>query len=155
MVADRAPSGSDREGAAGDASTDASTVEDATGYGLTVTLLGGVLLALAYYGVLAVQGSRAIGQAMPEPFYALGLALLFVIELLNSRDRGVIAVGRALAFTAAYGALLVFAAEGGAYLWDRPEIALANYEGVTVLAVALVVAALAYVGYLAVAERGP
>ncbi|WP_394741469.1 hypothetical protein [Natronococcus roseus] len=42
-------------------------VDDASGYGLSMTLLGGALLALAYYGYLAVS---AVGfGAVPEPFY--------------------------------------------------------------------------------------
>lgn len=127
-------------------------VEDTTGYGLTLTLIGGVLLALGYYGVLAVQGTRQLGQAVPEPFYALAIAFLFVLELLNSRHLGVLALARAIAFTAIYGALFVFAVEGGAYLWENPSVALEGYVGVSVLAVAMVVSALVYVGYLTVLE---
>ncbi|MCU4744735.1 hypothetical protein OB955_18245 [Halobacteria archaeon AArc-m2/3/4] len=152
-------SGSDSRTGSGSDSTpeatpslEAPSVEDTTGYGLTLTLIGGVLLALAYYGVLAIQGTHQLGQAMPEPFYGLALAVLFVLELLNSRHLGVLALARAIAFTAVYGALFVFAVEGGASLWANPDLALEGYAGVTVLAVALVVAALLYVGYLTVVE---
>ncbi|MHC3439675.1 hypothetical protein ACYJ1Y_16685 [Natrialbaceae archaeon A-gly3] len=126
--------------------------EDASGYGLTITLVGAVLLALAYYGLVAIEGTHQLGQALPEPFYFLALAVLFVLELLNSRGLGVVGFARAIAFTAVYGALLVFAVEGGAYLWENPEVALEGYVGVTVLAVSLVVSALVYVVYLAVLE---
>ncbi|MFC4248931.1 hypothetical protein ACFOZ7_18715 [Natribaculum luteum] len=126
--------------------------DDASGYGLTLTLIGAVLLALAYYGVVAIQGSHRLGQALPEPFYFLALAFLFVVELLNSRQRGLVGLARAIAFTAVYGALFVFAVEGGAYLWANPNVALEGYVGVTVLAIALVASALVYVGYLAVLE---
>lgn len=132
----------------------APSAEDTTAYGVTVTLVGGVLLALSYYGYLAIRGSREIGQALPEPFYFLALALLFVVELLNSRQRGAVAVGRAIAFTAVYGALFVLAVEGGAYVWERPALVLQNFAGVTVLAASLVVAALVYFAYLTVLETG-
>lgn len=129
------------------------TREDASGYGLGLTLVGAVLLALGYYGVLAIRESGEFGQAVPEPFYFLAIAVLFVLELLNSRRLGAVALARALAFTAVYGTLVVFAVEGGAALWTDPEIALKGYEGVTVLAATLVVSALAYVGYLTVVDR--
>ena len=128
------------------------SVSDASGYGLTMTLVGAVLLALAYYGYVALATGHELGEALPQPFYFLGFALLFVVELLNSRRLGLVGIARAIAFTAVYGALLVFAVEGGAYLWEQPSVALENFEGVTVLAIALVVAALVYVGYLAVVE---
>ena len=126
--------------------------EDASGYGLTMTLVGGVLLALSYYGYLAIQGPRGIGQALPEPFYLLAFAFLFVLELLNSRHQGIRGVARAIAFSVVYGGLFVLAAEGGAYVWEDPDLVLDDFVGVTVLAVSLVVAALLYVAYLAVVE---
>ncbi|SNZ05444.1 hypothetical protein SAMN06269185_0861 [Natronoarchaeum philippinense] len=127
---------------------------DASGYGVGITLVGAVLLALGYYGVLAVGETGEIGQALPEPFYILAVAVLFVVELLNSRHLGVVALARAIAFAAVYGGLFVLAAEGGASLWENPDLVLADYVGVTVFAVALVVSALAYVAYLTVVERG-
>ncbi|MDG5817433.1 hypothetical protein [Natronococcus sp. A-GB7] len=125
-------------------------VDDASGYGLSMTLLGGVLLALAYYGYLAVS---TVGfGAVPEPFYVLALALLFVVELFRSPGYDGEALVRAVAFTAVYGGLVVFAIEGGAYLFERPEAALEGFVGVTVLAVSIVVAALAYFLFLAVVK---
>ena len=44
------------------------------------------------------------------------------------------------------------AVEGAAVLWADPEIALDGYAGLTVLAGALVTAALLYVGYLTVVD---
>lgn len=130
--------------------------EDASGYGVTMTLVGGVLLALSYYGSLAVRGARDLGQTLPEPFYVLAFALLFVVELFAGRERGLAAIGRAIAVAAIYGGLFVLAVEGGAALWEDPDPALENFAGVTVLAVSLVVAALVYFAYLTVveAERG-
>ncbi|ELZ20893.1 hypothetical protein [Natrinema limicola] len=127
-------------------------VEDASGYGLSLTLLGGVLLALAYYGYIAVTGPQTLGQAIPGPFYLLVFALLFVLELFQSRERGAIAVVRATALALFYGGLTAFAIEGSVYLWRNPSVALDGYVGVTVLAVSLVVAALAYFLYLAALE---
>ncbi len=129
-----------------------STVEDASGYGLSLTLVGGVLLALAYYGYIAVTGPQTLGQAIPGPFYLLVFALLFVLELFQSRERGAIAVVRATVLALFYGGLTAFAIEGSVYLWRNPSAALNGYVGVTVLAVSLVVAALAYFLYLAALE---
>lgn len=128
------------------------TTSDTSGYGITVTVVGAVLLALAYYGVIAIRDGQPIGGALPEPFYVLAVAFLFVIELLNSRQLGSLGFLRAVAFAAVYGGLFVFAVEGGIYIWDDPSVALESYVGVTVFAVALVIAALVYVGYLAVIE---
>lgn len=129
------------------------SVEDASGYGVSATLVGAVLLALGYYGVLAVRGPEGFG-AVPDPFYFLAFALLFAVELARSRDRGGAAVVRALAFTAVYGTLTVLAVEGAVSLWRDPAPALDGFAGVTVLAAALVVSALAYFLYLSVVEAG-
>ncbi|MCL9815021.1 hypothetical protein [Natranaeroarchaeum aerophilus] len=128
------------------------TAADTSGYGITMTFLGGLLLALGYYGVVAIQGGQTIGEALPEPFYILAVALLFVIELLNSRHLGSLGFLRAIAFAVIYGGMFVFAVEGGQYIWDDPSVAIEGYVGVSVFAVAIVVAALIYVGYLAVIE---
>lgn len=129
-------------------------VASSSGYGVAMTFVAGILLALAYYGWLAIQGPRGLGQAVPEPFYVLAIALLFVVELLNSRRAGlVIAVARGIAVAAVYGALFVLAVEGGAYILEEPAVFLDNFVGVTVLAVSLVVAALLYVAYLTVLDR--
>ena len=130
------------------------STDDASGYGLTLTLVGAVLLALGYYGIVAIQGPRELGQTLPEPFYVLALAFLFSIELLARRRLDPVSLARAIVFAAVYGALFVLAVEGGAYLWENPEIALDGFEGVTVFAAALVVSVLLYVGYLTVIETG-
>lgn len=129
-----------------------ATIDDASGYGLSLTLVGGVLLALAYYGYLAVTGPQTLGQTIPTPFYLLVFALLFVLELFQSRDHGGIAVVRATALAIFYGGLTVFAIEGGVYLVYNPDAALDGFVGVTVLAISLVVAALAYFLYLSALE---
>ncbi|MFO7832700.1 MAG: hypothetical protein R6V31_01245 [Halohasta sp.] len=127
-------------------------VDAASGYGVVVTLAGGVLLALSYYGVGAIAAGRQLGTVFPVPVYVLAVALLFVVELLNSRLLGLYALGRAIAFAVGYGTLFVFAVEGAAVLWADPEIALDGYIGLSVLAGALVTAALLYVGYLSVVD---
>lgn len=129
-----------------------ATIEDASKYGLSLTLIGGVLLALAYYGYVAVTGPQSLGQTIPTPFYLLVFALLFVLELFQSREHGGIAVVRATALAIFYGGLTVFAIEGGIYLLNNPEAALEGFIGVTVLAVSLIVAALAYFVYLSALE---
>ncbi|MFW5977633.1 MAG: hypothetical protein ACOCP2_00165 [Halohasta sp.] len=124
----------------------------ATGYGVTMTFVGAILLALGYYGLQAFEAGREVGEALPEPVYVFVFALLFVIELLNSRLLGLYALGRAVAVTVLYGSLFVVAVEGGVYLWENPDVVLDDYAGLTVLAGALVVAALVYVGYLTVVD---
>ncbi len=141
------------EGGSSDGVVPAS-VEDASGYGLSLALIGGVLLALGYYGYVAVTGPQTLGQAIPEPFYLLAFALLFVLELFRSRERGGMAVVRATALALFYGGLTALAIEGSVYLWNHPDAALEGFVGVTVLAVSLIVAALAYFLYLAATESG-
>lgn len=151
MADDRSASGGGSDEGLGEA---VPPVERASGYGVTLTLVGAVLLALAYYGVVATGGSRQLGQALPEPFYGLAFAALFALELLQQGTLSALTLARALALAAVYGSLFVLAVEGGAYLWERPAVALQGYVGVTVFAVALVVATLVYVGYLTVLEAG-
>jgi len=102
-------------------------------------------------------GGRRVGRVAVERrsgrHRLLAIATLFVLELLNSRRLGAGAPARALAFAAVHGTPVVFAVESGAALRADPEIAFEAYEGVTVLAAALVVSALAYVGYLSVVDR--
>lgn len=128
------------------------TVEDTSGYGLSLAFVGGILLALGYYGYVAVSGPRSLGQAIPGPFYLLVIAFLFVLELFQSRRLGGMAVVRATAFALLYGGLAALAIEGSVYLWNNPDAALDGFVGVTVLAVSLVVAALTYFAYLTVIE---
>ncbi|WP_232700640.1 hypothetical protein [Halobacterium wangiae] len=125
----------------------APTAEDASGFGLSMVLLTGVLLALAYYGTQAVA-DEGLGQAIPPPFYLLALALVFVLELSRSRSTNAQGLARAVGTTAVYGTLVILALEGGAYLWENPEVALDEWAGIAVLAVSLVVVALVYVVYL-------
>lgn len=129
------------------------TVNDTSGFGLTMTLVTGILLALGYYGYLSLF-DVGFGPVVPEPFYLLALALVFVIELSRSRSFDARGLAQAVAATAVYGTLAILAVEGGAYLWDHPEAALDEFVGVAVLAISLVVAALAYVVYLAAVESG-
>lgn len=126
--------------------------EGTSGYGISITLIGGVLLALSYYTVTAFQGGELSGFALPEPFYLLAVAFLFVLELLKSRHKGLIALVRAGLFAAVFGTLCVLGVEGAIYLVGSPARALENYAGVTVLSVALVVSALAYFTYLSVVQ---
>ncbi|WP_306059918.1 hypothetical protein [Natronococcus wangiae] len=149
------PDGTDSEITDGAGTNDGfvpAAATDASGYGLSLTLIGGVLLALGYYGYLAVTGPRTLGQAIPGPFYLLVFALLFVLELFQSREHGAIALIRATALALFYGGLTAFAIEGTVYLWNNPGAALNGFAGVTVLAVSLIVAALAYFLYLSVLE---
>lgn len=122
-------------------------IERPSSYGISITLIGGVLLALGYYGVVGLRGGRPFG-ALPELVYLLAVAFLFVVELLKSRKKGGIALVRASVFAAVFGALLTLAVEGSVFLWERPRVALAGFEAITVVAVTLVVAALAYFTYL-------
>ena len=122
-------------------------VDDAGGLGLSMTLLTGVLLALGYYGVQSVS-EAGLGQAIPTPFYMLALALVFVVEMTRNPSIDARGLARAVGVTAVYGTLVILAIEGGAYLWENPDIALDEFAGVGVLAVSLVVAVLVYVGYL-------
>ena len=128
-------------------------IEDASGFGVSMVLVAGVLLAFGYYGTLAVRDA-GFGQAIPAPFYLLALALVFVLELSRSRSFDARGLARAVGLTAVFGTLVVLALEGGAYLWKNPQIALDEWAGVAVLAVSLVVVALVYVVYLAAIEAG-
>lgn len=125
-------------------------VDDASGFGLSMTLVTGVLLAFGYYGVVGVT-EAGFGQVVPPPFYLLALALIFVVELLRGRF-GARGLARAVGLTAVFGTLAVLAVEGGTYLWEHPDAALDEFAGVVVLAVSLVIAALAYVVYLSAVE---
>ena len=122
-------------------------------YGVMLTLVGAVLLALAYYGVRAIDAGRELGEAFPLPVYFFIFSLLFGIELLNSRLLGLRALARAATVTVIYGVLFVLAVDGGIYLWENPELALEEYVGLTVLGVALVVAVLIYMGYLTLVAK--
>lgn len=123
------------------------TVDNTTGVGLTMTLLTGVLLAFAYYGTIGVADA-GFGQVIPPAFYWLALAVIFVVELLRRQSFEARELAYTVALTAVYGTLVILALEGGAYLWENPDAALDEFTGILVLAVAIVVAALAYVAYM-------
>lgn len=127
------------------------TVQDASSLGLTLMVATGALLALAYYGVLGVA-EAGLGRVLPVPFYLLALAVVFLVELSRTRSFDAQGLGSAVGVTAIYGTLVVLAIEGAGFLGANPDAALDGYAGVTVLAVSLVVAALAYVIYLSAAE---
>jgi len=127
------------------------SVADTSGVGLLLTIVTGVLLAFGYYGVRSAI-ETGFGQVVPPPFYLLAVALLFVIELTRIRSFGLRGLLRIVGNTTVFGALVVLAIEGGAYLWEQPEAAVDEFEGVVVLAVSLVVAALAYAIYLSAIE---
>ncbi|MGM0592891.1 MAG: hypothetical protein ACQETI_14970 [Halobacteriota archaeon] len=129
------------------------STDDASGYGVTLTVVGAVLLALSYYGFLALDSGRELGEALPTPFYLLAFAVLFVVELLARGRLDLLTVARAVALAVVYGSLFILGVEGGAYILDEPEVALDGFAGVTVFAAALVLAALLYVGYLTVVNR--
>lgn len=128
---------------------------DASGYGLSLTIIGGVLLALSYYGYAAITGPQTFGQAVPAPFYLLIGALLFALELFRTAKGGMVAIAQAVTFAIFYGGLAAFAIEGGSYLWNNPDAALDGFVGITVLAVSFVVSALAYFVYLSVIDTSP
>lgn len=144
------PNASDRRSA--EETSANAHVDGTSGYGISITLIGGVLLALSYYGVSGFRSGQITGFALPEPFYLLAVAFLFVLELLKSRHKGLVALVRAGLFASVFGVLVVLAVEGTIYLFDTPAAALENYVGVTVLSVALVVAALAYFTYLSMVQ---
>lgn len=143
--------GGGRTGSSGVASLTRPRVEDANGVGLTLMLATGVLLAFGYYGARSAA-EAGLGRVIPTPFYLLALALVFLVELSRTRSFDARGFARTAGVTAVYGTLVVFAIEGAGYLWSRPEAALDGYVGVTVLAVSLVVAAVAYAVYLSAAE---
>lgn len=155
---DTESTGEDRVGARNDPDdTEQSAIitrpapDDASRLGLSMTLLTGILLTLAYYGLRSVN-EFGFGHWVPEPFYMLAFAVLFVVELARRSSYDARELAMAVATTAVYGTLVVLAVEGVAYLWDSPGVALDEFQGVAVLAVSVVVAALAYVLYLAVTD---
>jgi hypothetical protein len=152
---------SDRTALGGADSSDSSgsgpgfaSASDATRRGVGLTLLTGLLCALGYYGVLGVQASgvQAFGSVVPPPFYALTFSILFVFSLVPRAHRGLRALGWSIVFSVVFGALLAVGTEGAFYLADNPDVATAGYTGLTVLALAIVVASVAYWGVLSVAK---
>lgn len=127
---------------------------DATWRGVVLTLFTALLCALGYFGVVGFQtdGVLAFGRMIPAPFYALAYSLLFVLSLVPRAHGGLEMLARATAFSVSYGTLLAVAVEGVVHLADDPSIATTDYTGVTVFALALVVASLAYWGVLSVVK---
>ncbi|PSQ22472.1 hypothetical protein BRD01_09420 [Halobacteriales archaeon QS_8_65_32] len=142
----------DSRNASGRRSAERAEASGTSGYGISITLIGGVLLALSYYAVTAFRSGQLSALSLPEPFYLLAVAFLFVLELLKSRHKGFIALVRATLFAAVFGALCVLGVEGAIYLVGSPAAALNEFAGVTVLSVALVVAALGYFTYLSIVQ---
>jgi len=112
-------------------------------------LLVGVLLAFGYYGVRSVT-EAGLGRTILPAFYLL--ALVFVVELSRSPSLDARSLVRAVGLTAVFGTLVILTIEGGVYLWERPEPALEDFQGVAVLAIPIVVAALVSVLYLSAIE---
>jgi hypothetical protein len=131
-----------------------ASASDVTRRGVGFTLVTGLLAALGYYGVLGVQeaGVQAFGTVVPAPFYALTFSVLFVFSLVPRAHGGLPALTWSILFSLVFGTLLAIGTEGAFYLADNPDVATAGYTGLTVLALAVVVAAIAYWGVLSVAK---
>lgn len=131
-----------------------ASASDVTGRGVSLTLFGALLCALGYYGVLGLQaeGVQAFGSVVPAPFYALTFSVLFVFSLVPRAHRGPGALAWSVVFSVVFGTLLAVGTEGMFYLADNPDVATAGYTGLTVLALAVVVASITYWGVLSVAK---
>jgi hypothetical protein len=131
-----------------------ASASDVSRRGVGLTLVTALLAALGYYGVLGVRetGVQAFGSVVPAPFYALTLSVLFVFSLVPRAHQGLPALAWSVIFSLVFGSLLAIGTEGAFYLADNPDIATAGYTGLTVLALAVVVAAIAYWGVLSVAK---
>jgi len=131
-----------------------ASASDVTGRGVSLTLFGALLCALGYYGVLGLQaeGVQAFGSVVPAPFYALTFSVLFVFSLVPRAHRGLGALAWSAVFSVVFGTLLAVGTEGMFYLADNPDVATAGYTGLTVLALAVVVASITYWGVLSVAK---
>ena len=131
-----------------------ASASDVTGRGLSLTLVAALLCALGYYGVLGLQavGTQAFGSVVPPPFYALTFSVLFVFSLVPRAHQGLWALAWSVLFSLVFGTLLAVGTEGLFYLADNPDVATAGYTGLTVLALAIVVASVAYWGVLSVAK---
>ena len=131
-----------------------ASASDVTRRGVGLTLLTALLAALGYYGVLGVReaGVQAFGTVVPAPFYTLTFSVLFVFSLVPRAHQGLPALAWSVIFGLVFGTLLAIGTEGAFYLADNPDVATAGYTGLTVLALAVVVAAVAYWGVLSVAK---
>lgn len=151
---DRPALGSGRPTAASGSRSRFASASDVTGRGVSLTLFGALLCALGYYGVLGLQaeGVQAFGSVVPAPFYALTFSVLFVFSLVPRAHRGLAALAWSVVFSVVFGTLLAIGTEGIFYLADNPDVAMAGYTGLTVLALAVVVASVAYWSVLSVAK---
>ena len=131
-----------------------ASASDVTGRGVGLTLLAALLCALGYYGVLGFQatGVQVFGSVVPVPFYTLTYSVLFVFSLVPRAHGGLRALSWSIVFSLVFGTLMTIGTEGAFYLADNPDLATTGYTGVTVLALAVVVASITYWGVLSVAK---
>jgi hypothetical protein len=123
-------------------------VADASGRGASFALIAALFGAVGYYGLLGIQsGTTELGSALPTPFYLLAFAVLFALGLVRNLRESVAGLLFATVFSAGFAVLLTFAIEGALVLAGDPSLAIDGAAGLTVLAVAIV---LAFVGYWAV-----
>jgi hypothetical protein len=127
---------------------DPAGVADASGRGASLALIAAVLGAIGYYGLVGIQaGTAELGSALPMPFYLLSFAVLFALGLVRNIREGVAGLAFATVFAGGFALLATFAVEGVLVLLGEPSLAIDGAAGLTVLAVALI---LAFVGYWAV-----
>ena len=143
-----------KEGSRAESGPGFASASDVSRRGVGLTLLTALLAALGYYGVLGVReaGVQAFGTVVPAPFYTLTFSVLFVFSLVPRAHQGLLALAWSVIFSLVFGTLLAIGTEGAFYLADNPDVATAGYTGLTVLALAVVVAAVAYWGVLSVAK---
>jgi hypothetical protein len=131
----------------------APTLDAATGYGVGLTVVEAVLLALGYYGVLAINETGEFGQAVPERSTVWASRSCSwpncSIAVTSARWRS-----PASSPSPPSTARCSSSPSRAAVPLGGPEAALSGLVGVSVFAVALVVSALAYLGYLTIVERG-
>jgi hypothetical protein len=121
---------------------------DASGRGASFALLAALLGAIGYYGLPGITvGTTELGSALPTPFYPLAFAVLFALGLVWDLREGAAGLLFATVLSAGFALLLTFAIEGVLVLAEEPSLAIDGAAGLTVLAVAIV---LAFVGYWAV-----
>ncbi|PSP62623.1 hypothetical protein BRC77_09370 [Halobacteriales archaeon QH_8_64_26] len=121
---------------------------DASGREASFALLAALLGAIGYHGLLGITvGTTELGSALPTPFYPLAFAVLFALKLVWDLREGAAGLLLATVLSAGFALLLTFAIEGVLVLAEEPSLAIDGAAGLTVLAVAIV---LAFVGYWAV-----
>ena len=126
---------------------------DASNRGASFALLAAVLGAIGYYGLVGIRaGTTELGAALPTPFYLLAFAILFALGLVRNLQEGVAGLAFATVFAGVFALLATFAVEGVLVLVEEPSLAIEDAAGVTVLAVALIVAFVGYWAVLSVVE---